>query len=344
MKKKIMIIAAVLLVAATTIAIVSCKKDKDSAKDNNTEKTEKLVRNQGLSAMDKEMIAFGEKLRIAANEKSGETLPLGEALNTLTNYQNYSLCDASQISAEMQTDTIHALLNVENGAVLLSELYQFYEATKQEILFRLHTIGNSQSTLFCILTIVDGDARENLASMSGNLSVDVIVRIYNPNSTRDYDPIMDTTRSWYDFDSLGSCNGGIDGEHLGWDCVRVINARLHTNPVNSCGQGYQTYYTNINPVTIQSIDYTDINSPNGHYALPWRSFWDNEQCVSPSDMAYYMNKFTVAFADLEDYYLQPIFDFHIVEGRCIKEENFNKEAVVFLLLGDINCKPILPDE
>ncbi len=79
MKKKIMIIAAVLLVAATTIAIVSCKKDKDHEKNNNTEN---LVKSRELSDVDKEMIAFGEKLKTAANERSGETLPLGEALNT----------------------------------------------------------------------------------------------------------------------------------------------------------------------------------------------------------------------------------------------------------------------
>ncbi len=340
MKNKFFIIAAI-IIAVTAITIVSCKKDKT---EESNPSSENIAKNYELSDMDKAMIAFGEKMKTASSEKSGETLPIVEALNTLTNYQNFSMCDASNYSIEMQTDTVHALLNVEEGEVLLSELNRFYEATKQEILFRLNTLGHSQSTLFCIVTTIDGNSRENLDSMSGNLAANVIVRIFNPNPIRDYNPIYDTTLSWYDFDGGGLCDCGNEGQYLGWDCVRVINARLHTGMTIACGQGYQTYYTNIHMETVQAIDYVDSSSPNGYYALPWRSFWDNAQCVSPSDMAYYINKFLDAFADKEDYYLQPIFDFQIAQGRCIKEENFNKEAVAFIRLGDINCKPILPDD
>lgn len=340
MKNRLFILAAIIITTVTTITVVSCKKDK--TEEGNT--TETVAKNYELSDMDKAMIAFGEKMKAAAKEKSDETMPLGEALNILTNYQNYSLCDASQSSAEMQTDTIHAFLNVEEGEVLLRELNRFYEATRQEILFHLSTFGHSESTLFCIVTILDGDVRENLDSMTGSLSANVIVRIYNPNPTRDYDPINDTTISWYDFDGEGACNTGNEGQYLGWDCVKVINARLHAGPTLSCGQGYQTYYTNIHSETIQAIDYVNTASPNGHYALPWRSFWDSAQCVSPSEMAYYINRFLEAFADKEDYYLQPIFDFYITQGTCIKEENFNKEAVAFIYLGDINCKPLSPND
>lgn len=339
MKKRIYFIAAILLVAATTI-IVSCKKDK--TEEGNTNKT--VVKNYELSDMDKAMIAFGEKMKAAANERSGETMPLAEALNTLTNYQNFTMCDASNYSIEMLTDTVHASLNVSEGNVLLSNLNLFYETTRNEILSRLNTSELNQQTLFCIESLVENETRSDLNSITGDVTVDVIIRIYDPSIIGNYDPIIDDTLSWYDFDGLGLCDTEPEGQYLGWDCVRVLNARLHDGVFLQCGPGYQTYYTNINSLEIHAYEFPDTNSPNGRYSLPWRLFWDDPQCVSPTDMAYYMNNYSVLFAELEEFYMQPIIDFHIVQYRCVREENHNREALLLVRLGDINCKPVLPEE
>ena len=75
--RKTFIFAAILLAVATTITIVSCKKDKETVKNNISENS---MKSYELSEMDKTMIAFGEKLKSASNERSGETMPLEEAL------------------------------------------------------------------------------------------------------------------------------------------------------------------------------------------------------------------------------------------------------------------------
>lgn len=340
MKSKFFIITA-FIIAVTAITIVSCKKDKT---EESNPSSGNIAKNYELSDMDKAMIAFGEKMKAASNERSGETMPLEEALNTLSNYQNFTMCDASNYSIEMLTDTVHASLNVNEGTVLLSNLNLFYETTREEILSRLNTSELYQQTLFCIESLVENETRHDLNSITGDVNVDVVVRINDPSINVNYDPIIDDTLSWYDFDGLGSCDSMIDGLYVGWDCVRVLNARLHNGESLLCGPGYQTYYTNINPVEIHAYEFPDTISPNGHCSLPWRSFWDDPQCVSPTDMAYYMNNYSVLFAELEEYYMQPIIDFHIVQYRCIREENHNWEAVLIARLGDINCKPVLPED
>lgn len=336
--KKTFIFAALLLAVATTITIVSCKKDKETVKNNISENS---IKSYELSEMDKTMIAFGEKLKSASNERSGETMPLEEALNTLTNYQNFSMCDASHFSIEMLTDTIHATLNVTNGEVLLSELNRFYETTRREIL----PDGIRQKFLYCIQSVADNNTNADLNSISGNLDVSVIVRIPDLTLTRDYDYVFDDTLSWYDFEGLGICNPGNEGLYSGWDCVRVINARLHNIVVLTlCGPGYHTYYTNITSLRLHAYQFPDSSSPNGYSAIPWRSFWDNAQCVSPTEMTYYMNSFEDIFDELEDFYLQPIIDFNIIENQFYRDENHNWEAFTTVRLGDINCTPILPND
>ena len=69
--KKAFIIVAILLATATTITIVSCKKEKENVKSNNTENS---FMHHELSDMDKAMIAFGEKIKTAAEKKDAVTM------------------------------------------------------------------------------------------------------------------------------------------------------------------------------------------------------------------------------------------------------------------------------
>ena len=95
MKKSFFIITAVVIATATAITVASCKKDKT---EESNPSSGNIAKNYELSDMDKAMIAFGEKMKAASNERSGETMPLAEALNTLSNYQNFTMCDASHYS------------------------------------------------------------------------------------------------------------------------------------------------------------------------------------------------------------------------------------------------------
>lgn len=340
MKKRILILATVLLVAATTITIVSCKKDKTEEGSP----TENIAKNYELSDMDKAMIAFGEKMKAASNEKSEETMPLAEALNTLSNYQNFTMCDASNYSMEMLTDTIHASLNITEGEVSLCELNRFYETTKLALMSKFNYTGLNQRPLFCIETVANDGTRYDPESLSDDLNVDVIVRTSDTNSSMELVPYNDTTLSWYDFEGLGLCDIGDTVMYLGWDCVRVISARMHPESMTEyCGYGFLTYYTNIQTITIHAYEYPDIYSPNGRYAIPWRSFWDDEQCVSPDEIAYYINSINDILEGLEEYYMQSIIDFSILNAQYFRDENYNLEAKIIVRLADINCSPVIPD-
>ena len=86
MKKQFIIIAAVLLAAATAIIAVSCQKEKQ----NENEKTVIAKKTQGYepSEMDKAMMAFGNRMKSAALEKSGETMSLAEEA-----FLNYTIAE-----------------------------------------------------------------------------------------------------------------------------------------------------------------------------------------------------------------------------------------------------------
>lgn len=334
-----MIIAAVLLVAATTIAIVSCKKDKDHEKNNNTEN---LVKSRELSDVDKEMIAFGEKLKTAANERSGESMPWKEALTTLSNYQNYTLCDASHFSTEMLTDTFNMSINVLNGNILLSELNRVYETSRKEILSKYNALNSNQKAVYIVRTVVYENPRSGLDDYTGSLDILVISRMLDSFGSPGLS-LVDTTDYWQDFGYGGKC-GAYAGQCVGRDCVTQLCSILHGVVGNyGCPNGYTPCFLYSETDQIESTDYPDTHSPNGCYALPWRSFWNNVQCVSPEDMAYYLNQFMQIFYDKENDWGMPLVDYLFEEVPYPRDLNHNIKVVGYLTFAYVYCKPDLND-
>lgn len=90
-KRIIATMAALLIAAAGVIIFEACNKKTEMVKNipelNIAE----------LSDMDKDMLLFGEQMKYA--RKGGETMKLEEAVQNLTNYQNFRLCDASRYSS-----------------------------------------------------------------------------------------------------------------------------------------------------------------------------------------------------------------------------------------------------
>lgn len=341
MKKSFFIIAAVVIVAATAITVSSCKKDK--TEESNTNET--VAKNYELSDMDKAMIAFGEKMKAASDERSGETMPLAEALNTLSNYQNYTMCDASHYSTEMVTDTFKVTLNVCNGQVLLSELNRIYETTKPEILEKLNSLDGDEKAIYIIKTFVKETPRNGLDGYTGTLDARVVTRMMDsfgtPNMIK---TAFDSTDYWYDFDSLGKC-GQYVGQCVGRDCVTelktIISNRLTTI---ACGSGYYTVFFDQEDIEIEAIDYPDVHSPNSHYALPWRSFWDDPQCVSPDEMNYYLNKLLQILNNMEITYSKIIVDIYFSEKETYRELNHNTEFYAIITMADYGCFVDTPEE
>lgn len=69
-KKNILSVAALIIAAIVSVTVMSCKKDNEKNND-----TESLVKSHELSDMDKKMIAFGEKLKTASQERAKKPCP-----------------------------------------------------------------------------------------------------------------------------------------------------------------------------------------------------------------------------------------------------------------------------
>jgi len=96
-----------------------------------------------------------------------------------------------------------------------------------------------------------------------------------------------------------------------------------------------------------SIYYVTIRAtqlPNGQTYWPWRSFWDNPQCISPDEMNVYLRNIQEVYNNVEDTALKPIIDFHFGEQQYWKLPNENWESYAVFTMGDINCSPVLPDD
>lgn len=338
MKKRLFILAAIIIAAVTTITVVSCKKDK--TEEGNT--YESVTKNYELSDMDKAMIAFGEKMKAAAKEKSDETMPLGEALNTLSNYQNFTMCDASNYSIEILTDTIYSSLNVSEGQVLLSELNRFYETTKPEILSLFNSLEGSQKAIYSIKNVVDNTQRNDLENYSGTLDVKIITRLIDsippvmPNSLS-----FGPTDYWHEFDSLGKCDPYFC-TYVGRDCVTEINTVMKTQISSlGCGNGYIAYLTDEEIYTITAKQMPDPLSPNGRYAWPYRHLWEGIQCVSPDEMNYYLNKVYGKYILEANTNTKIITNIDFVEYFVSSKSEWISALIVSV--ANVNCIPDIVD-
>jgi hypothetical protein len=336
--KKVFIFVAILLATATTITIVSCKKDKENEKNN----TENPLMKYELSEMDKAMMAFGEKLKTAGQEKSGETMPLVEALTTLSNYQNFSLCDASYYSTDMTVDTFKVSLGVTNGEVSLNDLSDFYDITQTLILSRLASISGDQKAVYSIWSSIAEGSRDDTDGYTGSIDVDVVTRMRGGIDSGNLS-VFGPTDYWCDFDSLGQCDI-YEGQNVGRDCVTELNYKMaYYISIPNCGTGYRRYLTNQETETSYSLDYPDSLSPNGYYALPWRSFWDDPQCVSPSEMNYYLQALTSICSDYETASSKYCVGHLLTQTLHLRDHNYNHEAVLVIQLADVNCVPVIDD-
>lgn len=346
MKNKSFLILAVLFAVTITIAIVSCKKEKQVEKTDYANNPTKIVLSDyGLSEEDQFLIAFGEKMKNASTKQGCETMPLKEGLVTMSNYQNFSMCDASHISPEMIVDTFRYSLIITNGEVSLFDLNNLYETSKVEIQKKYASINSDQKTIFSIWTSIPKTTRDDLNNYTGSVEVDIVTRMaesyYIPRSLTEFD----SSDYWIDFDSLGKC-GFYNGQYVGRDCVTELNDKLFNrwDPV-MCPQGYRRYLTYIHDETIQALDYPCLSSPNGFFAWPYRSGLEPTACVNPSQMWWYLYRIESDMDDLENEYEQSIVLFSLDEVYKIpwKEANYIWEAFMNVTLANINCTPISND-
>lgn len=268
-------------------------------------------------------------------------------MNTLTNYQNFSMCDASFYSNSMVVDTIKSKLTVTNGEVSLRDLYSFYETTRNEILSKLNELSGDQKNIYLIKSVVSGGLEaEAMKNLSSVIDINVIAYMYDNSLLRYVNPYnFDSTDYWYDFDSLGKCDI-YAGQCVGRDCITELNSKLHIRMSwPRCPDGFRTYFSDLEDQYHCSREYPDTSSPNGHHAWPLRSGIDPADCVTPSEMTWYLLRIESDLDDIEDEWNMYIVEFLLKEVYQLpwKEPNYIWETYLYYTVANMNCTPLPND-
>ena len=132
MKKRNLFIAALLVAAATTVAVVSCKKENQDALLNNTQPA-KAFTPPVVDDMNAYLKDFKQKMKDSQGSKDGETLSLEEAAWHLSSVANYDFARVNVQYTDLRYDTLYYQVNVANGQVALSDLNTIYESMANDI-------------------------------------------------------------------------------------------------------------------------------------------------------------------------------------------------------------------
>lgn len=319
--KKTLLFAILMMAVAAMVAVVSCKKEKHEQTSNQELSTSQL------SEMDMAMLAFGERLESAEN--SGEVMPLKEAVGTLSNYQNFLLCDASFSVPDMLCDTFEATLPVSDGMVQLGDLKRLLEFNKANILARYDALDGIGKTIFCITSKIMKDGTTEQSA-----HIQTITLMHN-GPTRDnpaYPVLFDSTDYWCDFCHAGKC-GDYVGQYIGTDAVSKLQSELREHLPMPIGPGI-VYFTNEVEVVDMALNHPNTLSPNGYYTLPYVNDTTNLNCVSPEEMLWYYNKILELQGSYAAYYGKVVFYVSLL--RTGVGLTSAQQSVLYLRLGTVN--------
>lgn len=133
MKKHNLLIATLLVVAAVSAVVVSCKKEDTKAWLDQDKNTKEVFDPIQIDDMNSYLKDFKDKMLSSVKSDDDEVLSLEEAAWHLSSLANY---DYGHVNVEYDAfifDTLYAQVNVTNGVVLLSDLRTAYERISADI-------------------------------------------------------------------------------------------------------------------------------------------------------------------------------------------------------------------
>lgn len=252
MKKKNLFIATLLVVAATTIAVVSCKKENQDTLLNNSAQPVKTFTPPQMDDMNAYLKEFKQKMQ-SATRGDNETLGLEEAAWYLSSVANYDFANANVEFNNIRFDTLYSTVVVTGGSVLLSDLAVAYENISTDIDKFYHS-----------LSLDEKHFRFFNASVSENGEVAVsIITTYKTTSRYLYDTcwyLNDVYEAmWYE-DSLFNLYPTYPAKTLGQSELERILNLTESHPVNGLGIVYYTATFNTTFYYRNEID--PFGSPN----------------------------------------------------------------------------------
>ena len=125
MKKKKFFIATLLVAAAVSVTVVSCKKETPNALHNNNSQSVKTFAVPQVDDMNAYLKDFKHKMQNVTRD-GNETLSLEEAAWHLSSVANYDFANANVEFTDLRRDTLHFQVNVTNGRIALTDLNGAY--------------------------------------------------------------------------------------------------------------------------------------------------------------------------------------------------------------------------
>jgi hypothetical protein len=239
--KKVFIFVAILLATATTITIVSCKKDKENDKNNIISRDISVSQEN----MDEYLLTFKRNLQNAT--QNDETISLEKAEQDLSNLLNFDFGDANYSTNEIRCDTIHAVLSMTNNAVSLYQLNIAYQSLFEQIVETYKHIDLPEKSIYSINCSFNKNPSDN--------KVDIVTVM----KTRSY---IETTRNYLDW-RAGNLAGTCENELVGiCGAPEKIVGMLRANMLEfECLYGGRVYFTDEACAYKLSTD-SDMGDPN----------------------------------------------------------------------------------
>lgn len=278
MKKTTVVITTLLVMVATAVAVVSCKKEKLDQNKNDSEQTM-----QNADNMDEYLMAFKKKLLSA--EKGGETISLEQAERDLDNLLNFDFGDANFETDEIRYDTLYVPVMLEGSFVDMAQLAKTYNTAFANILDTYNQVDfPEKSVLFITCSINQDTKNENAANVRFVLATRGLSN-YVPTA-----PVFDETDNWRVWEKLGKC----DGTCVGDDHTTILKKEYNRHrPLLECHNG-RLYYTDVDTTRCFFATEFHDDNPNIYYNQGFRLWCGmgsdvNNYCIEYPEMQYYYN-------------------------------------------------------
>lgn len=332
----------VLALAVVAVAIIACKKEKESKVSQNNSELIIVSKEEDMNAY---LERFKEKMQSAS--KGDDVLSM-DARWHLEAVLNYAYGNAGRQISEVQFDTLHYTIHTNGNELTFAQLNEAFHALSYDVEQSYSKCILPDKSILAIQTMFENDSKKDSV---------VVMSVLSTGGYRPMNMWFDSTDYWgeryYDYgngwiESSGKC-GPFSGEHpesgAPLELSRKLNLRI---PLYDCNHG-SVYYTDLYSVEISiynfgiDTDFLDDENSPCRYKLyyrsedphfPWAS--NPSRCICPEDMNYYLSK----GPELLNHYKPEgmvVIDAYYQSQEIVgvKESNCYHELVV--TYGNIHC-------
>lgn len=150
-------------ILATTVTIVSCKKDNENAL---SQKDQTIQQSIDYRQIEDKKAYFTDFRKRLTESKDNETYNLEDAAWHLACLANLDFCNVNVEYNNVQFDTVEMQVNVTNDIMLLGDIRTAYEQMCSEIQQFKKGFNHSDQNLYFINVSIDADGKAKIALMT----------------------------------------------------------------------------------------------------------------------------------------------------------------------------------